>query len=592
MGTEVRPRGGGRELIGMALAAGYGQFEQGQQKLAAQERSEVRRLQAGAYQQGLGRQFTAQRDLFSARNRADAAEAAGLNRAAAVELARDRELADFGAANEEWTRRDQQDERQMLEGELRDLGERPLTPDQQQKFQSIVKAIQTARDSGRHDEGQMLDILRNEVTKLSGEMPMGEKPPEEYTDEWFKQQGTPSGNYDEVNKRLFFKMKDGREVDYYYEQGTNGPEVKFFDEPQPQLNEFEETAGQAAKWKRDQDMKRADVRRDRIAKRAGELQTEDAERRGAENDFGTAPPKPITNFIQQATDDVDALYGRPSNPLPDSLLPGMQPGEGGRQPGEPSEAELAVGRRPLLPAAEAANLPRISDPAEVANLPPGSQFIDPTGTVRVVPGLAEAPGAGGRRRQRRRRQDEPGGPIWQPGSEVEGEAFGDTISQMEMGLDEAIAEAIGGADQAETPRMGSRRRRQPARAAWPPGPAVEGEAFSDTVSRMGTELDSAVAEAMDDLNQKPLSEPLWRVSPEIENGIFTTSVLRTEKEDASFGRNFGHLKSMEPKKEKLEKAMEKALGGLNRASTAEEAAWYRDALIRLEAIKARSFPQG
>jgi len=41
------------------------------------------------------------------------------------------------------------------------------------------------------------------------------------------------------------------------------------------------------------------------------------------------------------------------------------------------------------------NLPRINNPADIANLPPGSQFVAPDGSIRTVPGGPAAPQPGG-----------------------------------------------------------------------------------------------------------------------------------------------------------------------------------------------------
>lgn len=71
----------------------------------------------------------------------------------------------------------------------------------------------------------------------------------------------------------------------------------------------------------------------------------------------------------------------------------MPVGEGGLagfQFGQPIEQ----GGAPQNFAPPSQNLPRISSPAEAMNLPPGTQFVDPHGQVRVVPGGASG-NAGG-----------------------------------------------------------------------------------------------------------------------------------------------------------------------------------------------------
>jgi hypothetical protein len=427
MGITVRPRGGGRELIGMAYMAGAGRDAQRREELAQRERADLRRLQYGAQQAGYDRLARERQLMFQAGVQGQRDEAARLERGQAGELRREQQLFDIDAANEEWGRRDEVNELQALQGEFTEILKQPWTEEQMQRLQATKKSLRLARESGTYSEEQMVDMTRRELDNWSMEQPEDEEMPEELTPEWFKKQGLPNAVYDPDTGRMYLNLPGGREVDFYFKPGTNGLEPVLIDEPKEQPEQMD-VLGNTPTARLKIGRAESDARKKAIADRAEKL----LEASRGKDDMGesTGPPKiSVREAIRIAETEYDAtrppsierqeyeravsqayidtMGGAPSRPQePAGQLPGEQePGPfdpGGRLYNPNSMREgldraKAVQERQrweaenIITPEEAAELIRVTSKAHLDELvnqgriQPGDRFIDPNGTVRKLP---------------------------------------------------------------------------------------------------------------------------------------------------------------------------------------------------------------
>ena len=372
---------GAAGLIPMAYMAGAGQAEQRRAELAQRRLENRERLQYGARQAGYDRLARERQLMFQAGVQGRRDEAIAQQRKGEAKLRREQQLFDQAAANEEWGRRDEVNELQALQGEFRELGEQPWDEEQMQRLQGTKKSLRLARESGTYDEEQMLKMTRDALNDWSMEEPEGEEMPEEFTPEWMLKNVGPSARIGE-NGSMYFELPDGQKRPFYLKPGAHGMEPVLIDEPD-QVNEWGESQTEAASRQRDIEQKQREAEQSRNDKRE-EKAWALAEERAKNYNLTTAADddKDTTNdsrsaryYIEEAREEMmERLPPLPPR-LPDSMLPGLQPGEGGALPGEPTPAELAEGRLPIIPAAEAADLPVVESLEEFQALAPGEQYL-------------------------------------------------------------------------------------------------------------------------------------------------------------------------------------------------------------------------